>query len=89
MIETIVGLALLANFVAWQFEPIQALKDLLGLYKLPSYFGKLFYCHICLGFWIGLVWMQSLWLGLIVSYLAHIFKFVYDKIEKTYRNDKL
>ncbi len=50
MIETIVGLALFANFVAWQFEPIQALKDMLRLYNLPSYFGKLFYCHICLGF---------------------------------------
>ena len=84
MIETIVGLALFANFIAWQFEPIQALKDMLRLYSLPSYFGKLFYCHICLGFWVGLIILQSLWLALIVSYAAHIFKFVYDQIEKTY-----
>lgn len=84
MIETIVGLALFANFVAWQFEPIQALKDMLRLYNLPSYFGKLFYCHICLGFWTGLIILQSLWLALVVSYAAHIFKFVYDQIEKTY-----
>lgn len=84
MIEVIVGLALFANFVAWQFEPIQALKDMLRLYSLPSYFGKLFYCHICLGFWAGLIILQSLWLALIVSYAAHIFKFVYDQIEKTY-----
>ena len=84
MIETIVGIALFANFIAWQFEPIQAIKHMLKLYMLPSYFGKLFYCHICLGFWIGLIVTQSLWLGLVTSYLAHIFKFIYDKIEETY-----
>lgn len=84
MIEIIVGIALFANFIAWQFEPIQAIKNMLGLYNLPSYFGKLFYCHICLGFWIGLILTQSLWLGLVTSYLAHIFKFIYDKIEQTY-----
>jgi hypothetical protein len=84
MIETIVGLALLANFIAWQFDPIQELKLLLGLHKLPWYFGKLFFCHICLGFWIGWIWTGSLFLGLVVSYLAHIFKFVYDKIEEYY-----
>ena len=84
MIETIVGLALLANFIAWQFSPIQDLKNMLRLYNLPGYFGKLFYCHLCLGFWIGLAWTQSLWLGLVTSYLAHIFKWIYDQIEKSY-----
>jgi hypothetical protein len=84
MIEVLVGLALLANFIAWQFSPIQDLKNMLKLYNLPGYFGKLFFCHICLGFWIGLVWTQSLWLGLVVSYLSHIFKWIYDQIEKSY-----
>jgi hypothetical protein len=84
MIEQLVGLALLANFIAWQFEPIQQLKNLFRLYNLPWYFGKLFYCEVCLGFWIGLVVTQSLWLSLIISYLAHIFKYVYHKIEEYY-----
>jgi hypothetical protein len=84
MIESIVGIALLANFIAWQFSPIQELKDMLKLYNLPWYFGKLFYCHICLGLWIGLTMTQSLWLGLVTSYLAHIFKWIYDLIEKSY-----
>jgi tetrahydromethanopterin S-methyltransferase subunit B len=84
MIESIVGISLFANFIAWQFTPIQDLKNMLRVYMLPGYFGKLFYCHICLGFWIGLIITQSLWLGLATSYLSHIFKFIYDKIEDTY-----
>jgi hypothetical protein len=84
MIELIVGIALFANFIAWQFSPIQELKNMLKLYNLPWYFGKLFYCHICLGLWIGLIMTQSLWLGLVTSYLAHIFKWIYDLIEKSY-----
>ena len=84
MIELIVGYALLANFIAWQFEPIQDLKKLMRLYLLPKYLGKLFYCNVCMGFWIGLICFKSLWLGLIVSYLSHIFKFVYFKIEEYY-----
>ena len=84
MIELIVGIALLANFIAWQFTPIQDLKDRLKVYNLPGYFGKLLYCHICLGFWIGIAVTQSLWLGLVTSYLSHIFKFIYDKIEQNY-----
>jgi hypothetical protein len=84
MIESLVGIALLANFIAWQFSPIQELKNMLKLYNLPWYFGKLFYCHLCLGLWIGLAVTQSLWLGLVTSYLAHIFKWIYDKIEQTY-----
>ena len=84
MIEEIIGIALFANFIAWQFEPIQALKYLLRLHLLPGYFKKLFFCHICLGFWIGLIMLQSLWLALITSYLSHIFKWFYDKIEEYY-----
>lgn len=83
MIE-IIGLALLANFLAWQFEPLQDLKIKLKLYNLPWYFGKLFFCHICLGLWIGLIVTQSIYLGLVISYLSHIFKWIYDQIEKTY-----
>ena len=85
MIE-IIGLALLANFLAWQFEPLQDLKIKLKLYNLPWYFGKLFFCHICLGLWIGLIVTQSIYLGLVISYLAHIFKWIYDQIEKSYGN---
>lgn len=85
MIE-IIGIALLANFLAWQFEPLQDLKIKLKLYNLPYYFGKLFFCHICLGLWIGLAITQNLWLSLVISYLSHILKFVYDKIEEYYGN---
>ena len=85
MIE-VIGISLLANFIAWQFTPIQDLKDKLKAYNLPGYFGKLLYCHICLGFWIGIGVTQSLWLGLVTSYLSHIFKFIYDKIEEYYGN---
>ena len=84
LLISIIGIALLANFIGWQFEPLQDLKLKLKLYNLPYYFGKLFFCHICLGFWLGLAITQSLWLGLITSYLAHIFKFIYDKIERHY-----
>jgi hypothetical protein len=84
MIIEILGVALLGNFIAWQFSPIQDLKKLLKLYNLPGYFGKMFYCHICLSFWIGLIFFKSLWLGLACSYLSHILKWVYDLIEKSY-----
>ena len=40
MIIEILGVALLGNFIAWQFSPIQDLKKLLKLYNLPGYFGK-------------------------------------------------
>jgi hypothetical protein len=80
----LIGIALLSNFIAWQFTPLQELKNKLKLYNLPWYFGKLFYCHLCLGLWIGLVYTQSIWLGLITSYLSHILKWIYDKIEQTY-----
>ena len=83
MIE-VIGIALLANFLAWDFEPLQDLKIKLKMYNLPWYFGKLFFCHKCLGLWLGLAITQSLWLGLVASYLSHIFKFIYDKIEQTY-----
>ena len=85
MIE-ILGIALLANFLAWQFEPFQDLKIKLKLYNLPYYFGKLFFCHICLGLWLGLAITQSIWLGLITSYFSHILKWIYDLIEKSYGN---
>jgi len=83
MIE-ILGLALLANFIAWQFSPLQELKNRLKLYNLPWYFGKLFFCHICLGLWIGLIVTKSIYLGLVISFLAHILKWIFDLIEKTY-----
>jgi len=83
MIE-ILGLALLANFIAWQFSPLQELKNYLKLYNLPWYFGKLFFCHLCLGLWIGWIVTGSFYLGLVISYLSHIFKWIYDLIEKSY-----
>jgi len=83
MIE-ILGLALLANFIAWQFSPLQELKNRLKLYNLPWYFGKLFFCHICLGLWIGWIVTGSFYLGLVISFLAHILKWIFDLIEKTY-----
>jgi len=86
IIEEIVGLALLANFIAWQFSPIQDLKNMLKLYNLPWYFGKLFYCHICLGLYIGWIVTGSFFLGLACSYLSHILKWIYDLIEKSYEN---
>ena len=85
MIE-ILGLALLANFIAWQFSPLQELKDKLKIYNLPWYFGKLFYCHLCLGLWIGWIVTGSLYLGLVISFLSHILKWIYDLIEKSYGN---
>ena len=84
MINEILGLALLANFLAWQFKPLQDLKFKLKLYNLPGYFGKLFFCHICLGFWLGWVVTGDLYNGLEISFLAHILKYVYDKIEEYY-----
>jgi len=86
LIIKIIGIALLANFIAFGFEPLQDLKIKLKLYNLPWYFGKLFFCHLCLGLWLGLAITQNIWLGLITSYLAHIFKFIYDKIERYYDN---
>ena len=82
MIIEILGVALLGNFIAWQFSPIQDLKKLLRLYNLPGYFGKLFFCHICLSFWIGLIFFKSLWLGLACSYISHILTWIYNEIEK-------
>jgi hypothetical protein len=80
----LIGIALLVNLIAWGFEPIQDLKNKLKLFNLPGYFGKLFYCHLCLGLWIGIAITQSLWLGLIVMFMTHIFKFIYDAIETYY-----
>ena len=85
MIEIIIGLALLANFIAWQFTPLQDLKSKLKLFNIPGYIGKLFYCHICIGFWLGWIVTGSLYLGLVISFLSHIFKFIHDKIEDEYK----
>lgn len=82
MINELVGLALFANFVGWQFEPIQQLKNLFKLYNLPWYFGKLFYCHICIAFWSGWIWTGSFYNGLATSFLSAIFYFVYKQMEK-------
>ena len=87
MILQIIGLALLACFTAYQFTPLCWVKDKLKLYNLPGYFGMLFYCPKCLGFWITLIYLQNLWLALIVSNLAYLIKFIHDLIEKQYRND--
>jgi hypothetical protein len=87
MILQIIGLALLACFIAYQFTPLCWVKDKLKLYNLPSYLGMLFYCPKCLGFWITLIYLQNLWLALIVSNLAYLIKFIHDLIEKEYRND--
>ena len=62
MIIEIIGSALLSNFIAWQFSPLQELKNYLKLYNLPWYFGKLFYCHICLGLYIGWIVTGSFFL---------------------------
>jgi hypothetical protein len=86
MIE-ILGLALLANFLAWQFDPLQDLKMKLKLWRIPGYFGKLFFCHICIGFWLGWIVTGSLYLGLAISYLSHILKFIYDTIEECYHGE--
>jgi len=82
MMETLVGIALFANFVGHQFEPIQDLKNLLRLYNLPWYFSKVFYCSRCIGFWAGWIYTGSFYQGLAASFLSVIFDFIFKEIER-------
>jgi len=56
--EEIVSLAVIANMIAYWFEPVQGIKQ--GMVdKLPVWLGKPFICAKCAGFWIGLAYFLN------------------------------
>lgn len=70
MIE-IVGIAVLVNMFTHWFTPIQKAKGWV-VDRLPLWIGKLLVCSKCAGFWIGLIYFQSLPLAAITSLVSYL-----------------
>lgn len=71
LILLILALGWLANLIAWGFEPLQKLKD--KLIKQDSLLDTLFNCPKCVGFWIGIPLISTIWYApLLVSLTAYI-----------------
>ena len=62
MIE-LVGIAVLVNMFTHWFTPIQ---------KAKGWIGKLLVCSKCAGFWIGLIYFQSLPLAALTSLVSYL-----------------
>lgn len=73
------GLAAISFLFATGAEPIQLLKHKLNLLNIedhnPSWKNlliKLINCSLCSGFWIGLIFTQSIYSSAIISILAEL-----------------
>lgn len=66
----VIGLAALSVMGAWWFEPLQWVKEKLGLYKWD--WAKYLYCSKCISFWVSLIWFQNLFLASFTAVIAFI-----------------
>ena len=73
----IIGLACLSFLFAVGAEPIQWIKEIFCVGPEDKYYNKiqwvilkLINCSLCSGFWIGLIFTQSIILAGIISILA-------------------
>ena len=78
MIE-LVGLAIVAVLIADWFEPIQWVKDKVGLYKYKV--TSWMYCTKCMGLWLGVLTFRDLYKAVIVSLLAYVIGKLIDYLE--------
>lgn len=65
----LIGMAIFAWLLAEGAEPAMYLKEKLRLTE-DNMFGRLFYCSLCLGFWVGLIYFGTIYQAAIVSGLA-------------------
>jgi len=87
----ILGVAILALFIAHWFEPIQGVKnkvlELLGR-ALPkvfyTYIRTLFTCSKCLSFWLGLFLFFNLPAAACTSFLGFILNHIIDRVDHWY-----
>ena len=84
MIE-LVGFAILVVMFASWMEPVQVIKEWLGLHTFR--FGWIWSCSKCLGFWSGLIYFQDPFKAGIVSLLAYLITQVIERAESWYNED--
>jgi hypothetical protein len=88
-IFNIVGIAYIGNLIAYDFTPIQAVKQKL-IYKfeflpfISSTLDKLLNCSKCLSLWIGTVIFQSFILGAMTALVGYYIHYSISKIDQYY-----
>lgn len=84
----ITGTAILGNFIAHWFQPIQRAKraifDFLSFVPLVNYVQEALDCSKCSSFWLGLIIFQDLFAAAICSLLGYLVQFIIDQINYSY-----
>tara|TARA_R110000803_G_scaffold56193_3_gene113373 strand:+ start:839 stop:1114 length:276 start_codon:yes stop_codon:yes gene_type:complete len=80
----ILGVAIISNFIAFFYQPIQSTKDKL-LNKLDLSSVKIiFNCSKCLGFIIGLILFYNIFAASLCALIGFIITFLINYIEDWY-----
>ena len=80
----LVGFAIIGVMVASFFQPIQVVKEYIGLDKIR--FGWVFSCAKCFTLWAGVIYFQDIFKAVIVSLLAYFISFLIDLVENWYKS---
>lgn len=88
-IYNIIGLAILGNFVAHWFEPIQGAKvKLIDLFKfnatIHNSLDLALNCGKCMSFWLGLLLFQNIFIAALCSLVGFLISHLIDRIESWY-----
>jgi len=84
----IIGTAILGNFIAHWFLPIQRAKrvifDFISIVPLVNYVQDALDCSKCSSFWLGLVLFHDLFAAAICSLLGYLIQFIIDQVNYSY-----
>jgi len=87
-ISSIIGTAILGNFIAHWFSPIQEVKrrffNLLSFIPFINYLEEALNCSKCSSFWLSLIIFQDLFIAAITSLLGYLIQFLIDYIQCWY-----
>ena len=88
-IYNIIGIGVLGNLIAYDFQPIQATKQkFIKLFSFFTFFSQqldiLLNCSKCLSFWLALFLYQDLPLGALGGFVGFLINYINDKIKFWY-----
>jgi len=83
-IINILGTAILANFIAFWFQPIQGVKRIFFKTFPLLVLEEALDCVKCCGFWFGLLLFHDIFAAAICSLLGFIIQHIIDKINVWY-----
>ena len=84
----VIGVAILGNFIAHWFSPIQGIKrrffEILSFVPKINYLEEALNCSKCASFWFSLIIFQDLFVAAIASLVGYLINHLIDRVEVWY-----